>query len=65
MQPLWSPTGDLIFISDRTGFWNLYSERAGSVKALMPMQAEFSSPGWAFGIRTYQILPDGRSGPLH
>ena len=60
MQPLWSPSGDLIFISDRSGFWNLYSEHSGSVKALLPMQAEFSSPAWVFGIRSYQILPDGR-----
>ena len=60
MQPLWSPSGDLIFISDRSGFWNLYSEHSGNVKALLPMQAEFSSPAWVFGIRSYQILPDGR-----
>ena len=60
MQPLWSPSGDLIFISDRSGFWNLYSEHSGSVQALLPMQAEFSSPAWVFGIRSYQILPDGR-----
>ena len=60
MQPLWSPSGDLIFISDRSGFWNLYTEHSGSVKALLPMQAEFSTPAWVFGIRSYQILPDGR-----
>lgn len=62
MQPLWSPSGDLIFISDRSGFWNLYSESAGQSKALLPMQAEFGSPAWVFGIRSYQILPDGRYG---
>ncbi|CAL5220350.1 g2347 [Coccomyxa viridis] len=60
MQPLWSPSGDLTFISDRSGFWNLYTEHSGSVKALLPMQAEFSSPAWVFGIHSYQILPDGR-----
>ena len=25
MQPLWAPNGDLLFISDRSGWWNLYA----------------------------------------
>ena len=60
MEPLWTPSGELIFISDRSGFWNLYSERDGQPKALLPMQAEFGGPAWSFGARPYQILPDGR-----
>ena len=28
VQPEWSPDGDLVFVSDRSGWWNLYS-RAG------------------------------------
>ena len=60
MDPLWTPSGELIFISDRSGFWNLYSERDGQPKALLPMQAEFGGPAWSFGARPYQILPDGR-----
>ena len=62
MEPLWTPSGELIFISDRSGFWNLYSEQDGQPKALLPMQAEFGSPAWNFGKRSYQILPDGRYG---
>jgi hypothetical protein len=62
MQPQWTPKGDLIFISDRSGFWNLYRHPAGGepVQALLPMDAEFGGPGWVFGQRTYQVLPDGR-----
>jgi hypothetical protein len=30
-QPEWSPDGALCFISDRTGWWNLYAEQAGKV----------------------------------
>ena len=60
MQPLWAPSGELTYISDRSGFWNLYSERDGHSKALLPMRAEFGSPAWVFGIRSYQILLDGR-----
>src|SRR5262245_12926541 len=30
-QPEWAPDGSLYFISDRTGWWNLYAERAGKI----------------------------------
>ena len=62
MQPLWTPQGALIFISDRSGFWNLYRQGAGGepAQALLRMDAEFGGPAWSFGQRTYQVLPDGR-----
>ena len=52
-QPEWSPEGVLYFISDRTGWWNLYRWQAGCVKALCPMEAEFGQPQWVFGISGY------------
>ena len=52
-QPEWSPDGVLYFVSDRTGWWNLYRLRGGGVEALAPMQAEFGSPMWTLGARTY------------
>jgi dipeptidyl aminopeptidase/acylaminoacyl peptidase len=54
-QPQWSPDGILYFISDRTGWWNLYRwhEPQGYVEALCPMEAEFGEPQWIFGISTY------------
>ena len=51
-QPEWSPDGVLYFVSDRTGWWNLYRLRGG-VEALAPMRAEFGSPMWTLGARTY------------
>ena len=51
-QPLWTPEGDLIFVSDRSGWWNLYRERGGEVEALCPMESEFGVPSWAFGLST-------------
>ncbi|HZU71700.1 MAG TPA: prolyl oligopeptidase family serine peptidase [Acidimicrobiales bacterium] len=53
-QPRWSPDGDLHYVSDRTGWWNLYSTVAG---ALAPMAAEFSRPDWVFGQSTYCFVP--------
>ena len=52
-QPEWSPDGTLFFVSDRTGWWNLYRWRAGHIDAIAPMQAEFGAPAWALGTRTY------------
>ncbi|CAA9462818.1 MAG: Prolyl oligopeptidase family protein [uncultured Rubrobacteraceae bacterium] len=59
-QPEWSPDGTLHFVSDRTGWWNLYRLRAGAVEPLCPMEAEFGLPGWAFGMSTYAFLSPTR-----
>ena len=52
-QPEWSPDGTLFFISDRTGWWNLYRIRNGVSEALCPMEAEFDEPQWSLGLTTY------------
>jgi dipeptidyl aminopeptidase/acylaminoacyl peptidase len=52
-QPLWSPDGELYFISDRSGWWNLYRWRASVAQPLCPMHAEFGQPMWNFGLSTY------------
>jgi dipeptidyl aminopeptidase/acylaminoacyl peptidase len=52
-QPLWSPDGQLHFISDRSGWWNLYRWGEQGAEALCPMQAEFGQPMWNFGLATY------------
>ena len=56
----WSPDGELHFVSDRTGWWNLYRERGGAVEALWPIEAEFGEPQWVFGMRTYGFDGAGR-----
>ncbi len=52
-QPEWSPDGILHFVSDRTGWWNLYRWCEGRVEPLCPMAAEFGRPQWVFGMSTY------------
>lgn len=58
-QPSWSPDGTLYFVSDRTDWWNLYAERDGQIRPILPMDAEFGMPQWVFGITTYGFRPDG------
>jgi dipeptidyl aminopeptidase/acylaminoacyl peptidase len=55
-QPEWSPGGVLHFVSDRTGWWNLYRWQDGSIVALHQMEAEFGEPQWAFGYSTYVFV---------
>ena len=55
-QPRWSPAGQLHWISDRTGWWNIYREG----EPLWPLDAEFAEPDWVFGNSNYDFLPDGR-----
>ena len=55
-QPEWAPDGTHYFVSDRTGWWNLY-RRSGDVdEAVAPMEAEFGLPQWVFGMATYAFL---------
>jgi len=54
-QPQWSPDGVLHFVSDRTGWWNLYCWRESRVEPLCPMNAEFGFPQWGFGMSSYDF----------
>jgi dipeptidyl aminopeptidase/acylaminoacyl peptidase len=59
-QPEWSPSGDLVFASDRSGWWNLERIRGGQRAPLHPVAAEFGYPAWVFGARSFAFLDDGR-----
>ena len=55
-QPQWSPDGSaLLFVSDRTGWWNLYRHDVsrGTAQSIAPRQAEFGRAQWVFGMSTY------------
>jgi dipeptidyl aminopeptidase/acylaminoacyl peptidase len=74
-QPQWSPDGELYFVSDRSGWWNLYRVRLapgaahakgwrdGRVEPVcetVPERAEFGLPQWVFGMSTYAFESAGR-----
>jgi dipeptidyl aminopeptidase/acylaminoacyl peptidase len=58
-QPEWTPSGELLFISDRSGWWNVYRERNGGDEPVCPRATEFGGPQWVFGIRHYAVLDAG------
>jgi dipeptidyl aminopeptidase/acylaminoacyl peptidase len=61
LQPQWDTDGTLYFISDRSGYWNLYAQRADGAHAVWPRQAEFAGPLWTLGQSGYVLLGDGRA----
>jgi dipeptidyl aminopeptidase/acylaminoacyl peptidase len=66
IQPEWNPTGgELFFVSDRSGWWNLYRccppTTGHAPEPLLPMAAEFADPPWELDYSTtYAVLGDGR-----
>jgi dipeptidyl aminopeptidase/acylaminoacyl peptidase len=59
-QPEWSADGIIHFVSDRSGWWNLYRLLDGpTLDALAPTAAEFADPAWIFGRSSYTFTPDG------
>ncbi len=58
-QPEWAPDGTLHYVSDRTGWWNIYRHTARRDEAVLTMDAEFGVPGWVLGTRRYCFLDDG------
>jgi dipeptidyl aminopeptidase/acylaminoacyl peptidase len=59
-QPEWSPGGELYFVSDRSGWWNLYREKGSAIESVLPMEAEFGEAQWEFDYSTYAFVDSGR-----
>ena len=55
-QPEWSPDGRLYFVSDSSGWWNLYRLDGEVAVPLHPKAAEFGYPHWVFGESMYGFI---------
>ncbi|MFB6117774.1 prolyl oligopeptidase family serine peptidase [Halosegnis sp.] len=58
--PAWGPDGRLYFVSDRTGWWNVYALTDEGVRPVREEAAEYGTPQWIFGLATLAPLSDGR-----
>lgn len=60
VRPRWNNTGLPVFVSDKSGWWNLYADRGKSgIVPLRSMDAEFAEPQWTFGMSTWDFLANG------
>jgi dipeptidyl aminopeptidase/acylaminoacyl peptidase len=58
VQPVWAPDDSLIFVSDRTEWWNLYRWNNGTVTQVVNCAAEYAHPQWVFGMSAYAFVDD-------
>lgn len=59
-QPEFSPDGALFYVSDRSGWWNIYRFADAQVRAVCRQQAEFGLPLWQLGLRSYAVVDQNR-----
>jgi dipeptidyl aminopeptidase/acylaminoacyl peptidase len=59
-QADFSPGGLLYFVSDRTGWWNLYRVADGRIEPITDLTAELGVPLWNLGYGTYAFDSDER-----
>ena len=59
-QPVWTEDGSLLFVSDRSGWWNLYRWAEGGSQPLLEREAEFGRPQWVFGEPTFGVRRGNR-----
>ncbi|MGK7960951.1 S9 family peptidase [Crocosphaera sp.] len=58
-EPKWSPDGHLYYISDQSGWCNLYCYKSNVNNIpIFPFTAEFSYPHWVFGLSTYTFVSE-------
>jgi dipeptidyl aminopeptidase/acylaminoacyl peptidase len=55
-QPAFSPGGELAFVSDRSGWWNLHLLTESGPRSISERSAEFAGPQWVFGLSSYAFV---------
>ncbi|MFJ3231817.1 prolyl oligopeptidase family serine peptidase [Streptomyces sp. NPDC086787] len=60
-QTEWTADGQLLYTSDRSGWWNLYRDG----EPLCPREEEFGGPLWTLGQRWFAPRADGLIAVLH
>lgn len=55
VQPIWRNEEELLFVSDRSDWWNLYAWKQGETRMLHQRDAEFALPHWVFGMQSWGL----------
>jgi acetyl esterase/lipase len=65
-SPVWSGNEKLFFISDASGFWNVWeSDTNGSIRQLVSESAEWAHPMWLVGTHLLRIMESGELVGIH
>ena len=60
MLPKWSPDDKLLYIHDKTNWWNLYKlDDDDKEISICPQDKEIGGAAWEFGNSPYACNPDG------
>ncbi|MFI5490624.1 S9 family peptidase [Micromonospora echinaurantiaca] len=71
VEPRWGPDEALYFLSDRSGWWNLYRWNGDTIEAVAPVAGDCAAEPWELGYASYDFLAAGRiamvvqEGPRH
>jgi len=60
--PTWAPDGSLVFLSDRTGFWNFYRYDGHQTRALHNAPYDFTHPMWVLDSAPYSVIRADQDG---
>lgn len=55
-QPNYDDTGVLHFVSDKTGFFNIYKVNGDTHENVCAVEKDFAYPLWVYGMRTYDFI---------
>ncbi|MCY3627357.1 MAG: prolyl oligopeptidase family serine peptidase [Gammaproteobacteria bacterium] len=56
LQPCWISKDELLFVSDRNGFWNIYRWINGKTEVVFEDKAEYGFPLWVLHMRSLVLL---------
>ena len=59
-EPSWAADGALVFMSDRSGWWNPYRYDGTTASTVLSRDIEFANPAWVFHSTSYGFLSEGR-----
>ncbi len=65
-SPVWANNESLFYISDKSGFWNIWETSSlGKNRQVVVESAEWSKPMWQVGMNLLHILPNGQLVGIH
>lgn len=57
--PKWGPDNQLVVVSDKSNWWNLYRVEGDVLKQLFAVESEIGQPLWQLGASTWGFYQDG------